>query len=312
MQQRSVARELGLVVAAVAVLVHWLGPSPALVATALVAAVAAVGTGPLVGEWRPWRMPVIPMVLPALAAFSIAGIARLVSPAPWLVLDFVFGWAAVAWVVSLETAPDVFEGSDEEFEDDSYWLGTAPIVQPAVRLRAKPREEFDLAQIVAEPVVEDERDLPPHPRPVSVKFGAIGMAFFGFVAAGGLVPDGLALDGKALGPGQLLMFGILVALVAGLAGYRLAALHSPRRADRIVRFVAFGEYAMPAAAAALILRTIGLPRLFIPALLTLFVYVVAQIRETSDPIAEGRPLYQDMALLGIAAAAILVWGLLVR
>ncbi len=106
MQQRNVARELGLVMASVAVLVHWLDPAPAVLATALIAAAAAAGTGPLVGEWRPWRMPLIPMVLPALAAISIAGIARVVAPVPWLALVFVAGWAGLTWLVGFETAPD--------------------------------------------------------------------------------------------------------------------------------------------------------------------------------------------------------------
>jgi len=94
-------------VASVAVLVHWLDAAPALLVTALIVAAAAAGTGPIVGEWRPWRMPLIPMALPALAAFSIAGIARVVAPVPWLPLLFVAGWAGVAWAVRLETAPEV-------------------------------------------------------------------------------------------------------------------------------------------------------------------------------------------------------------
>jgi len=70
MQHRNVAREVGLVVASLAVLVHWLDQAPALLATVLIVATAAASTGPVVGEWRPWRMPLIPMVLPALAAVS--------------------------------------------------------------------------------------------------------------------------------------------------------------------------------------------------------------------------------------------------
>jgi len=93
MQQRNVARELGLVVASVAVLVHWLDPRPAVLVTVLIAVAAAAGTGPLVGEWRPWRMPLVPMALPTLAAFAIAGISRVVDPVPWLAFVFLAGWA---------------------------------------------------------------------------------------------------------------------------------------------------------------------------------------------------------------------------
>src|SRR5450759_2357278 len=106
MQQRNVVREIRLLVASVAVLVHWLGAGSSILATVLVAGAAALGTGPLVGQSRPWRMSAIPMVLPALAAFSIAGIARLVAPWPWLPLVFLVGWAVVAWTIRLETAPE--------------------------------------------------------------------------------------------------------------------------------------------------------------------------------------------------------------
>lgn len=312
MQQRNVARELGLVVASIGVLVHWLDPVPALIVTFLISAAAAAGTGPTCGEWRPWRMPLIPGVLAALAAFSIGGIARIVSPMPWLILDFAAGWAVVAWVVSLETAPDVLVASDEYLREKADRAASAAAAAPKVRLRAMPRAEFDLARIVAEPVVIDERDLPPHPRPGAVKFAAIGLAFLGFVAAGGLVPDGLALDRHALHPSQLAFFGVLTAGVAGAVGYRLAALASPDRTDRIVRIVACGEYALPVAGATLILRTMGLPRLFIPALLTMIVYVITQLRDTTDEYTEGAPLIQELALLGLVAVSIMVWGYLIK
>ncbi|MGZ6266784.1 MAG: hypothetical protein ACXWN4_07755, partial [Candidatus Limnocylindrales bacterium] len=75
MQHRNKAVELGLIVATLGVLVHFVDSAPAAGATVLVAAAAAAGTGNLLGEARPWRMPLIPLVLPALAAFSIVGIA---------------------------------------------------------------------------------------------------------------------------------------------------------------------------------------------------------------------------------------------
>src|SRR5450759_1117937 len=107
MQKRDEARELGLAVASIAVLVHFVDAGPAGVATSLVVVAAALGTGYLTGEWRPWRMPAIQVALPAVAAFAIAGIARLVSPVPWLAAVFVAGWAVMVWVVRLDTAPDV-------------------------------------------------------------------------------------------------------------------------------------------------------------------------------------------------------------
>src|ERR1035437_7883841 len=103
MQNRDEARELGLAVASIAVLVHFVDPGPAGVATSLVVAAAALGTGYLTGEWRPWRMPAIQVALPAVAAFAIAGIARLVSPVPWLAAGFVAGAGWMGWGGRLRT-----------------------------------------------------------------------------------------------------------------------------------------------------------------------------------------------------------------
>jgi hypothetical protein len=310
MQQRNAARELGLLVASVAVLVHWLDPAPALIVTFMIMAATAAATGKIAGEWLPWRMPLIPMVLPALAAFSIAGIGRVVSPVPWLVFDFATGWAVVAWAFSLETAPDALARAELPDSPDG---GTVVAVAPtAVRLRARRRAEFDLAEIVSEPVVPDERDLPPHPRPLAVRIAAVGLAFLGFVAAGGFVPDGLAMDRHALTTNQMAVFVALSAGVAGVVGYRLAALASPQRADRIIRIVAFGEYAVPVAVATFVLRTLGLPRLFIPALLTLAIYMVTDVRDSEDTLPESMALAQELGLLAFAGLAIAVWGYLAR
>ena len=317
MQQRNVALELGLVVASVGVMVHWLDPKPALLATALIVAAAAAGTGPLVGEWRPWRWPLIPMTLPAVAAFSIAGIAHLVAPVPWLGLVFVAGWAVVAWLVRLETAPDVLAAVDAPAEKPlesavSYAAATPDSAPPTVRMRPKRRAEFDLPKIVVEPVVINTPELAPHPRPLAVRSAAVGLAFLAFVAVGGLVPGGLALDREALSTTRLAEFVVLNAAIAGVLGYRLAALTSPHRADRIIRLVGIGQYAVPVAVAAAALRSLALPRLYVPALLTLVVYVVTVVRESPEPATRDERLLDELALLGIAGLAIVVWGLLVR
>ena len=310
MQQRNVARELGLVVASVAVLIHWLDPAPAVLATALIVAAAAVGTCPLVGEWRPWRMPLVPMVLPALAALSIAGAGRVVSPMPWLVLVFLAGWAGVTWLAGLETAPEVLDGNGNPVAEPDRVAATVVSTPPSVRLRPRRRAEFGLARIVAEPIVVNTPELPPHPRPLAVRSAALGLAFFGFVAAGGLVPDGLALDRQPMTTTHLAELVALNAAIAGLVGYRLAFLTSPNRFDRIVRVVAVGQYALPVAIATLALRTLALPRLFIPALLTLVAYAVTSLRESPEPVFQNMRLLQEMAILTIAALAVIAWGLM--
>ena len=313
MQQRNLARELGLAVASVAVLVHWLDPRPAALATALIVAAAAAGTGPLIGESRPWRMPLVPMVLPALAAFSIAGISRIVDPMPCLAIVFLVGWAVVAWVVSLETGPEVIASRQAAAAEPTSLVARAVSTEPpTVRFRPKKRAEFDLPLIVAEPVVVSTPELPPHPRPMAVRWAAFGLAFLAFVAAGALVPGGLAIDRAPITTAHLVELVILNGAIAGVIGYRMASLTSPHRFDRIVRIVAIGQYALPIATATFVLRTMALPRLFIPALLALTVYAATDLRESPDPVPQNPRLLQELALLGMAAAAAVAWGWLVR
>ena len=228
MQQRNGARELALIVATLGVLVHFVDSAPAAAATALLAVAAAMGTGALLGEARPWRMPLIPLVLPALAAFSVAGIARLVDPVPWLALVFVFGWATVAWVVGLEAAPRAVD-----FGDSSAAASGARATTPAVRLRPRRRAEFDLPKIVAEPL-ETRPELAPHPRPLAMRATSLGVAFVAFVAIGGMVPGGFAGEGGPLGGQALAAIVTLDVLVGGLVGYRIASIdmHLPVRPDR--------------------------------------------------------------------------------
>jgi hypothetical protein len=298
MQHRNRAVELGLIVAILGVLVHFVDSAPAAGATVLVAAAAATGTGNLLGEARPWRMPLIPLVLPALAAFSIVGIARLVVPVPWLGLVFVAGWLTVTWVVSLESLPATATS-----------VPRAPA--PAVRLRPKRRVEFDLPQIVAEPI-ETGSEVPPHPRPVAVRATSLGLAFVAFAAIAGIVPGGLPGPGDTLSMPALAATVALDILVAGLVGYRMASITHTSRFDRMVRVLAVGQYAVPVGIAGASLRALALPRLFGPALLTLVTYVVTVVRESPEPVLYNRRLLQEAAVLVLAGVVAVAWGLLVR
>jgi hypothetical protein len=308
MQQRTRARELGLIVAALGVLVHFVDSAPAAGVTVLVAAVAALGTGYLLGEARPWRMPLIPLVLPALAAFSIVGVARLVESGPWLVAVFVAAWAAVTWVVGLELAPAV---ADTDAAAASTLAAASSTSSPAVRLRPRRRAEFDLARIVAEPI-DSGPELPAHPRPVAVRATSLGLAFVAFAAIGGLVPGGMAGAGGPLSGPAFAATVALDVLVGGLVGYRVASISCTSRFDRIVRALAVGQYAVPVGIAGGLLRALALPRLFGPALLTLVAYVVTLVRESPEPVLYNRRLLQEAAVLGLAGALAVAWGLLVR
>jgi ABC-type sugar transport system permease subunit len=232
---------------------------------------------------------------------------------PWLALVFVSGWAITAWVVGLETAPEVLSAPEASVEPPVSVVAAAVATSPpTVRVHPKRRAEFDLPQIVTEPLNIPTPEFPPHPRPLAVHTAALGLAFLAYVAAGGLVPGGLALERERLSTTHLAEFVALSAAIAGAVGYRLASLTTPHRFDRIVRVVAVGQYALPIAVAAAVLRWMALPRLFIPALLTLVTYVVTVVRESPEPVPRNRRLLQELAVFGVAALAVIVWGLQAR
>ena len=78
----------------------------------------------------------------------------------------------------------------------------------------------------------------------------------------------------------------------------MASITRTSRFDRIVRILAFIQYALPVGIAGAVLREAGLPRLFGPALLTLVVYVITVMRDSADPVLENRRLLQELAVLG--------------
>jgi len=317
MQKRDGAIELGLAVASVGVLVHFVDAGPAAAATALVVVAAALGSGAVAGEWRPWRMPITQAALPAVAAFAIGGIAHLVSPEAWLAAVFVVAWVAMTWIVRLETAPNVIKARLAAAGAVAGGTTAGPAAPPpVVRIRPKRRAEFDLPQIVAESIDVSGREVPPHPRPLAVRAAALCLAFTAFVAVGGLLPGGFvgagSGDGAHMSARGLAAFVLLNAAIGGVVGYRLAGLLSPHWFDRIVRMVAFVQYAIVVGLAAGILRSMDLPRFFIPALLTLVVYLITAVRESEERVTLNVRLLQELALLALVATAAIAWGLMVR
>jgi hypothetical protein len=305
MQQRSGAREIGLIVATLGVLVHFVEPAQAAIVAVLMVAAAVLGTAHLLGESRPWRVPLIPSVLPAVAAFATAGAARLVEPVPWLGFVFALGWAATAWAVWLELIPA------EMGEDSEPDAAMRPVVGPPIRMRPTRRAEFDLPRIVSEPL--DLGPLSPaHPRPVAIRSATLGLSFVAFAAIGGLVPGGMADGSGELGTKALVLTVAFAVVISGLLGYRIAAITRTSRFDRIVRVLAMIQYAVPIGVFAAVLRMVGLPRLFGPALLTLLLYVITVIRDSADPVLENRRLLQELLILGTVGVVAGVWGFLVR
>jgi hypothetical protein len=111
MQQRNGAREVGLMVATLAVFGPFVSDAAMWALTILAVVVAVAGTASLLGEPRPWRWPVDRLIAPAFAAFGAVGLARLIDPVPWLALLAPAALAVVAWAIELETA--AAPGSDQ-------------------------------------------------------------------------------------------------------------------------------------------------------------------------------------------------------
>jgi hypothetical protein len=305
MQQRAGAREIGLIVATLGVLVHFVEPAQAAVIAVLMVAAAVIGTASLLGEHRPWRIPLIPSVLPAVAAFATAGAARLVEPVPWLGFVFALSWIATAWAVWLELLPA------EPGPDAPPDAALRPVAGPPIRMRPARRDEFDLPRIVAEPL-DLGPEGPAHPRPVAIRSATLGLSFAAFAAIGGLVPGGMADGSGEVGTKALALTVAFDLAIAGALGYRIAAITRTSRFDRIVRVLAFFQYAIPIGVFGAVLRLVGLPRLFGPALLTLLLYVITVLRDSADPVLENRRLVQELLILGTVGVVAGVWGFLVR
>ncbi|HEX7544562.1 MAG TPA: hypothetical protein VF361_07145 [Candidatus Limnocylindrales bacterium] len=297
-QQRNGARELGLVVAVLAVSAHFVDGMPLWVATVLIVAATVSGVSHLLGEWRPWRIAPERLVLPALAAFSVVGIAHVFAPVPWLAFVFVGTWLLVAWVVELETADSPAQPAPVAASDDVSTEAAASTYSEI------PGEGHGLTEAGASESLADN-----HGRPFSVRVGALGIAFLAFAAVGGFVPGGLAGDGKTLTAPALVATIALDVLIGGLAGYRIAALLPHSRREGLV---AFYQYALAAGHIGGFLRVLALPRLFGPALLTLLLYLVTGFRESPTPIRQSRRLLEESGLLVLAGAAAVFWGLLAK
>ena len=111
MHDRNPARELGLLAATLAVLVHYLdGPAFWLGCLIMVVAVMAA-TVHLLGERWPWRVGFDRLALPGLAAVAGAGFGHLVSPVPWLAVVFACTWLGVSLAAYVEVEPPANEES---------------------------------------------------------------------------------------------------------------------------------------------------------------------------------------------------------
>ena len=134
------------------------------------------------------------------------------------------------------------------------------------------------------------------------------VAFVGFTGVAAMVPGGLVQGGGALVESNLLVLAAGDALLAGLLGYRVAALRVTDVRDAL--WLA-ATYAAAIAIGAAALRAMEIPRLVGPALLTLAFYLW-------DAFIGTAPSRRDLSWLGrialLAALGLIVaaWNLLLR
>ena len=113
---------------------------------------------------------------------------------------------------------------------------------------------------------------------------------------------GLALEGLAL-------LAALDGLLAGILGYRMAALQGPTLRGALAAAL---SYAAVIAIAAAALRAMGLPRLLGPALLTLVLYLWSAYRGVPRGTRRDARWIWEVLLLAALGAVVVVWNLVAQ
>jgi hypothetical protein len=177
----------------------------------------------------------------------------------------------------------------------------------------------DRALVLEERILVAEHGLSAEDRS-SVLVATILIAFISFVGVATLVPGGLAgavgalggPSGTASGPlagSDLLLLAIADALIAGLLGYRAAALRVASLRDALW---SAATYAIAIAIGAAALRAMAIPRLIGPALLTLAFYLWDAFHG-APPSRRRDPawIWQTILLL-VVGVLVVGWNLLIR
>ena len=134
------------------------------------------------------------------------------------------------------------------------------------------------------------------------------VAFLGFTGVAAMVPGGLVQTDGALAESNLLILAAADALVAGLLGYRSAALRVTGVRDALWSAL---TYAAAIAIGAAALRAMEIPRLVGPALLTLAFYLWDAFITAPSRRRDRRWIGQIAVLAGLGVI-VAVWNLLLR
>ncbi|HEV8546719.1 MAG TPA: hypothetical protein VGQ64_10535 [Candidatus Limnocylindrales bacterium] len=170
----------------------------------------------------------------------------------------------------------------------------------------------DRTLVLEERILVSNRSLTPEDRS-AVLVATLLVGFVGFVGAGTLVPGGLALrPGEPVAPqsgSDLLLLAVADAVVAGLLGYRAAALRVVKLSDVLW---SAATYAIAIAIGAAALRAMAIPRLIGPALLTLAFYLWDALHGASPSRRrDPRWIWQTGLLLALGVL-VLGWNVLIK
>jgi hypothetical protein len=163
-----------------------------------------------------------------------------------------------------------------------------------------------------ERIVATERELTDDDRS-EILVATLLVAFVGFVGAGTLVPGGLVggfgEDVPPLSLSDLALLAAADALVAGLLGYRAAALRVTNLRDALWSAV---TYAVAIAIAAAAIRAMEIPRLIGPALLTLTFYLWDAFHGAAPSRRRDPGWIWQTGLLLALGLVVIGWNLLIR
>lgn len=141
------------------------------------------------------------------------------------------------------------------------------------------------------------------------------ISFLGFAGIAAAIPGALAepTTNRVAAPALPLMdLGLLATadgIMAGLAGYRLAALRAPRLAAAALTAL---TYAVVVAIAAAALRALAIPRLLGPALLALVIYLWSAYRGAPRTGRRDARWVWELILLTGLGALVVAWNLLAQ
>ena len=156
----------------------------------------------------------------------------------------------------------------------------------------------------------------------SVLVATLLIGFIAFIGAATLVPGGLAGSAGSAGSApvpdapaaplagsDLLLLAIADAVIAGLLGYRAAALRVASMRDALW---SAATYAIAIAIGAAALRAMAIPRLIGPALLTLAFYLWDAFHGAAPSRRRDPAWIWQTGLLLVLGALVIGWNLLIR